>query len=359
MNNMSRSVHHIVEAQAAATPKSVAVVQGGERVRYAELDALANRYAQHLRAVGVGPESVVGVLLSREPSLLAWLLAVWKAGAAYVPLDPELPPERLGYMLETAGAELVVSESRLIGRLDGVYSGRHVLADRDERVIESRSAEPVPRRDDQHQLAYIIFTSGSTGRPKGVQISHRALLNLLFSMRRLLDAGTDDVWLAATSLSFDISGLELYLPLVTGGRLVLADDDEVGDSPELLSLLDRFPVTHVQATPSGWKLLLDAGFAERPVVALVGGEALPPALAGDLRGRVKRLVNVYGPTETAIWSTSWDVPGDVEVVPIGRPIANTRTYVLDRDFQPVAVGVVGELYIAGDGVARGTSTAPS
>jgi ornithine carbamoyltransferase len=355
---MSRSVHHVFEAQAATAPHSVAVVGGIEEVTYAALDARANRYAHHLRAAGVGPESVVGVLLSRGPDLVAWLLAVWKAGAAYVPLDPDLPSERLGYMLETAGARLVVSESALADRLSAAFQGPFVWIDRDAARIGEWPPAPVPRRDDQHNLAYIIFTSGSTGRPKGVQISHRALLNLLFSMRRLLDSGSGDVWLASTSMSFDISGLELYLPLVTGGRVAVAGDAEVGDSAELVRLVDRYGATHVQATPSGWKLLLEAGFEERPVVALVGGEALPAALANAVRSKVKRLVNVYGPTETTIWSTTWDVPGEIDAAPIGRPIANTRAYVLDRNLQPVAVGVVGELYLAGDGVARGYVNRP-
>ncbi|GIG56668.1 hypothetical protein Lfu02_10400 [Longispora fulva] len=344
-----RSVHHVFEDRAAATPHAVAVVSGDERVTYAQLDARANQFAHRLRERGVSPDDRVGVLLRRGPDMVAALLGVWKAGAAYVPLDPDLPAERLGYYLATAGVQLVITESPHAGALRE-YDGRALWTDREDWADPTTAVE---RWDDQYNLAYVIFTSGSTGKPKGVQIAHRALLNLLFSLRVHLGAAEGDGWLASTSLSFDISGLELWLPLITGGRVVLAGDGETKDAAALIRLVDTQQVSHVQATPSGWKLLLAAGFGERPVTALVGGEALPPVLARTLAGQVKRLVNVYGPTETTIWSTFWDVPADAETVLIGRPLHNTRTYVLDADLRPVAVAVTGELYLGGDGVARG------
>ncbi|MDQ7903606.1 amino acid adenylation domain-containing protein [Phytohabitans sp. ZYX-F-186] len=348
-----RCVHEVIGAVAAAQPEAVAVQTGGVQVSYGELDARANRLAHHLRAAGVGPESTVGVLASRGPDTLAILLGVWKAGGAYLPLDPDLPAERLGYMLATAGARTVVTETGLAGRLADVYDGGYVWTDRERERIAARPATAPAVTGDQATLAYTLFTSGSTGRPKGVQVTHRSLVNLLFSMRLRFRAVPAHAWLAATSLSFDISLAELCLPLVSGGRVVLAGDAEAGDGAAMLGLVDRHGVTHVQATPAGWKLLIEAGFDHRPVVAVTTGEACPPNLARDLRGRVATLVDLYGPTETTIWSTGWDVAGDVTTVPIGRPIHNTRVYVLDGNLQPVAVGVVGELFIAGDGVARG------
>ncbi|MFC0528363.1 non-ribosomal peptide synthetase [Phytohabitans kaempferiae] len=348
-----RCVHEVFGAVAAAQPDAIAIETGGVRVSYGELDARANQLAHHLRAAGVGPESTVGVLASRGPDTLAILLGVWRSGGAYLPLDPELPAERLGYVLATAGARTVVSETALAGRLSDVYDGGCVLTDRERAEIAARPVTAPAVAGDQGALAYTLFTSGSTGRPKGVQVSHRSLLNLLFSMRVRFRATPAHAWLAATSLSFDISLAELCLPLVSGGRIVLASDAEAGDGAAMLRLVDGHGVTHVQATPAGWKLLIEAGFDRRPVVAVTTGEACPPNLARDLRARVDTLVDLYGPTETTIWSTGWDVEGDIATVPIGRPIHNTRVYVLDGNLQPVAVGVVGELFIAGDGVARG------
>ena len=360
---MTRYVHEVIEAAAAATPDAVAVQVGGETIRYRELNARANRIAHHLRAAGVGPESVVGVLLRRGPETLPCLLGIWKAGGSHLPLDTGLPADRLTYMLDAAGARLVVTEGSLADRLGGGYDGDLVHLDRDSAEIAARPATapaPAPGADSdprdparRQRLAYTLFTSGSTGRPKGVQIGQYALLNLLFSMRERYGSGPRHVWLANTSLSFDISMAELYLPLVTGGRVVLADDAEAADPEAQLKLLDSAGVTHLQATPAGWKLLLAAGFDRRPLVAVTTGEACPPALARDLRGRVDRLYNQYGPTEATVWTTVWEVPPEPETVLIGRPIHNHRAYVLDAAQQPVPVGVVGELYLAGAGLARG------
>ncbi|WP_369244671.1 amino acid adenylation domain-containing protein [Streptomyces sp. R41] len=380
-----RRVHEVFADTAAARPDDVAVEAADGTLTYGELDRRANRVAHRLRAAGVGPESVVGVLLRRRRGLLPVLLGIWKAGGSHLPLDPALPRERLGYMLRAAGARLVVTETELAQRiagdagdvpLDGPGLGGAPLDggvrthadppnDYDGVLLDvEREREAIARQPDsapdlgapdglQHSLAYTLFTSGSTGRPKGVQIAHRSLLNLLFSMRERFGAGPEHIWLAATSLSFDISAAELYLPLITGGRVVLAGDEETGDSGALLGLIDGREVTHVQATPAGWKLLRAAGFEHRPVTAITTGEACPLPLARELHGQVDRLVDLYGPTETTIWATGWEVEPDVDTVPIGRPIHNMRAYVLDPALQPVPVGVVGELYLGGAGVARG------
>ncbi|WP_051854946.1 non-ribosomal peptide synthetase [Streptomyces sp. NRRL B-1347] len=361
---MSRRVHDVFAATAAAFPDSVAVRAGSTVLTYRDLDTRANRVAHELRAAGVGPESVVGVLLERGPWLLPVLLGIWKAGGSQLALDAAMPTERLTYMLDTAGARLVVTQRTLAGLLGDAYDGELLDLDRDRERITGRPgtapaavapapAAPAAGKPSPDGLAYTLFTSGSTGRPKGVQIAHGSLLNLLFSMRARFDAAPDHVWLAATSVSFDISYAELYLPLITGGSVVLVDDSGLGDALAQLDLVDTHGVTHVQATPAGWKLLLAAGFTSRPVTAVTTGEACPPSLGRELRGHVHRLVNLYGPTETTVWSTGWEVPPGTPDMPVGRPIHNTRAYVLDSALQPVPVGVTGELYLAGTGVARG------
>ncbi|GAA3849290.1 hypothetical protein GCM10022243_14080 [Saccharothrix violaceirubra] len=348
---MTRRVLDLVERQVLAAPDAVALVVDGVERTYRELDDLAARYAGLLRANGVRRGDAVGLLLDRGADLPAAMLGVWKAGATYVPLTAATPPARIAKVLATADAKVIVTDAA--ERVAEVFSGTVVPA---ADVAGAAPADTVP--GDGLDLAYVMFTSGSTGEPKGVQISHGALINLLKSMERLVGSRPEHAWLASTAVSFDISALELYLPLITGGRIVLAGDTQAADGGELLKLVDKHAVSHVQATPSGWKLVLAAGFPPPHVVALVGGEALPETLATRLRPLVARLVNVYGPTETTVWSTSWDVPEAVDRVLVGRPIPNTRLYVLDAKYRRVPVGVTGELYIAGDGVARGYANRP-
>ncbi|MEN3540493.1 amino acid adenylation domain-containing protein [Microbispora sp. ZYX-F-249] len=335
-------------------PGTVAAVCGERSLTYGELDAAAGRLARRLRAAGAGPGRIVALCAERSMEMLVGLLAVARAGAAYLPLDPAYPADRLSFVLADSGAHLMLVQDRLRDRLP-----------RDRPVItlegwDTPDDDLPPREPDgpaAGDLAYVIYTSGSTGRPKGVAVEHAALTNLLLSFRDLLGASPGHRWLAATSLSFDISALELFLPLVSGGTVVIAT--ETGDGRALDRLVAGHGITHVQATPSGWRMLLDAGFDRPGVVALAGGEALPPALAAELRPRVSRLFNVYGPTETTIWSTCWEVPPDVpDRVEIGRPVSGTRVHVLDRWLNPVPDGVTGEIYIAGSGLARGYLNRP-
>ncbi|HZD37288.1 MAG TPA: amino acid adenylation domain-containing protein [Actinomycetes bacterium] len=334
------TVRELVAAQSRRTPDATAVVCGDRRLTYAELGARAARLARHLRRAGAGPGALVGVRVGRVPELLVALLGVLEAGAAYLPLDPDLPEERLEFILGDAGTSLVLTDREVLEGLAGGGPG-------------DRDPAPSTRPGD---LAYVIYTSGSTGRPKGVEVEHRALVNFLLAMREQLGASQRDTWLALTSLSFDISALELLLPLVVGAKLVLASDPR--DGPALERLIAEHGVTHVQATPSGWRVLLAAGFDRPGVTALVGGEALPLPLARQLRPRVRWLGNLYGPTETTVWSTIWPVPDDAEAIRIGRPIANTQVYVLDGGLRPVPVGVPGDLYIGGAGLARGYRARP-
>ncbi|MFD9396834.1 amino acid adenylation domain-containing protein, partial [Streptomyces sp. NPDC060000] len=338
-------------ARSAATPKAVAVISGAVRLSYQEVEERANRVAHRLIAAGAGPDTIVGVCLGRGPDLIPVLHGIWKAGAAYLPLDPALPTERITYMLSDARAPLLVTESAHAERAAG-FPGTTVLLDDGHEAAAVPTTDP-SRRTDPDQLAYVLYTSGSTGRPKGVMISHRALLNLLASVRDDIAPARRATWLASTSISFDISGLELHLPLITGGRVVLASDTQAKDAAALVGLVDSHRVTHVQATPSGWRLLLAAGFDNYAVTALAGGEPVTPELAADLQDKVQRLVNVYGPTETTIWSTFWEIPENTGTISIGAPLANTGVHVLTEDLRQVPPGVPGQLHLDGTGLARG------
>jgi amino acid adenylation domain-containing protein len=345
-------VQRLFERQAERVPQNVAVEFGGRRLSYAELNERANRLAHHLRGLGVGPEVLVGVFAERSIEMLTATLAVLKAGGAYVPLDPSYPAERLAFMLEDSRVGVFLAGRDLRDSLPA-HPARVVLLDEGSEEVMRESAENPPCVVGADHLAYVIYTSGSTGKPKGVQVSHGALVNFLNSMRAEPGMDGRDALLAVTTLSFDIAGLELYLPLTVGARVVLADGETAADGERLLRLAER-GITVMQATPTTWRLMLEAGWPEGlRLKALCGGEALPRELAARLVGRSTSLWNMYGPTETTIWSTVYKIEGADAAVLIGRPIANTQVYILDRGLNPVPPGVAGELYIGGDGVARG------
>ncbi|MCX4775967.1 non-ribosomal peptide synthetase [Streptomyces sp. NBC_01264] len=357
-----RTVLDLVRSQAAATPGAIAVSASGRHLSYRELILRSEQLAEALRAGGVRPGDLVALHLDRTADLPAALLAVLATGAAYLPLDPGYPAERLALVLRDSGAVLVLADREPSPLVEAAATA--VLrvpawsAQDPGGAAPGVGTEAAPGPED---VAYVLYTSGSTGRPKGVAVGHRALVNLLTSFADLLGSGPEHAWLGLTSLSFDISALELYLPLITGGRLVLAPDGLAVDGPGLLALIGTEGVTHVQATPSGWRVMLTAatGAGGRPahalaaVTGLAGGEALPLPLARELRALTARLFNVYGPTETTIWSTCAELPADPDQVRIGRPIANTRTYVVDEQLRPTPLGIPGELLIGGDGVAHG------
>jgi amino acid adenylation domain-containing protein len=352
-------VPRLVEAEAARAPDAIAACFQERQLTYRELNRSANRLARHLRRHGVGPDVLVGVFVERSLDMLVTVLAVMKAGGAYVPLDPAYPPDRLEFMLQDGRIGLVITQDTLRDRLAMPGEVRTVCLDRDAPLVGREPEDDLPTAPAIDDLAYVIYTSGSTGRPKGVQIQHRSLVNVLSAFREVVDAGPRDVLVAVTTLSFDIAALELMLPLVTGGQVVIADRDSAADPAKLMGLFADARATIVQATPATWRMLLETGWQRAEGLrVLCGGEALPADLAARLVGTGASVWNVYGPTETTIWSTVQHVDADRGSVPIGRPIANTRLYVLDPAGEPVPVGVPGELHIGGAGVARGYLNRP-
>ena len=342
-------VHRLIAEQAERTPHAPAVALEGRVWTYRHLDRRANRLAHRLRALGVGPDTRVAVCVERTPALLAATLGVLKAGGAYLPLDPGYPVDRLAFMVEDAGVAAVVTEPGSRARLPAHRGVEVLLAD-----AEDGDTRPPDDSTAGQHLAYVIYTSGSTGRPKGVQVTHAALANFLQSMRERPGLTRDDVVLALTTLSFDIAALELYLPLIVGGRVELAGRAAARDGRLLRDALAVSGATVMQATPATWRMLLAAGWTGNPrLTALCGGEPLSTELARELKARTRALWNMYGPTETTVWSTVHPVAGVDGPIPIGRPIANTTLHILDAERRPGPVGGEGELYIGGAGVARG------
>lgn len=360
--------HERIAKQAQATPGRVAVLAGEESLTYFELEQRARRIAECLTMRGAGPEKLVAICLPRSANLLAALLGVAKSGAAYIPLDPAYPRARIVNIFADARPQVILTSRDLLATLP--HAGVETICvdelDFSEGVGEPPAEDTKACRDlksarssaASENLAYVIFTSGSTGRPKGVEITHRALVNFLESMQREPGFRPEDVLLAVTTVSFDIAALELLLPLYSGGTVCIALHP--GDPAALLSDIERYRPTVMQATPATWKLLVAAGWkGDSGLKILCGGEALDPALARSLLIRSESLWNMYGPTEITIWSSVLRVDeAGAASVPLGRPIQNTAFYVLDAGGQPVPMGVAGELWIGGTGVARGYLNRP-
>jgi amino acid adenylation domain-containing protein len=330
-------VHQLFEEQAAKTPDAPAVTFEDTTLTYHQLDTVANRLAARLREEGIGPDGLAGIHCERSMEMLIGVLAVLKAGGAYLPLDPAYPQERLEFMKQDAGLKVILTREKIRAAIAG---------DSATAAIKSGVAP--------ENLAYMIYTSGSTGQPKGVQVPHRAVVNFLASMKKTPGLTSQDVLIAVTTLSFDIAGLELLLPLTVGARVVIARAETAVDFPALAELMRSSGATVMQATPTTWRGLIESGWADgNNLKALCGGEAFPRDLAEKLLPRCKELWNMYGPTETTIWSSVERVTSGEGAVPIGRPIANTQFYVLDAQRLPVPTGAMGEVFIGGDGVTRG------
>ncbi|HYW07271.1 MAG TPA: amino acid adenylation domain-containing protein, partial [Longimicrobium sp.] len=350
--------HELFESQAERSPDAIALAHEGGEVTYAELNARANRLAHHLVGLGVGPDARVGLCLERGVEMVVAVLAVLKAGGAYVPLDPEYPAERLAFMLADSAPAVLVTQASLSGLFAGSEVPR-VLVDADA-WANAAATNPARAGLTPEHLAYVIYTSGSTGQPKGVMNPHRALVNRLAWGRTAWSLDADDAVLCKTSLSFDGSVREIFLPLMVGARVVLARPGGHRDPAYLLEVIGRAGITTVNLVPSLLQVLLESPEVERCrglKRVLCGGEALPSALLERFGERLPEveLHNLYGPSEaaTAVTAARCVAEAGRVSVPIGRPIANTRVYVLDRAGEPVPTGVAGELYIGGAGVARG------
>jgi amino acid adenylation domain-containing protein len=357
-------IHQLFEQQVQRTPDATALVFENESLSYAQLNARANRLAHHLIAQGVRPEDRVALCMARRAELIVALLAILKAGGAYVPLDPAYPGERLAHILDDAAPVLLVADAQ----------GREALGDTGNlavldpvsfaHTLTQHAHDPIVPGLNSRHLAYVIYTSGSTGRPKGVMVEHGSVVNLLCSMTGITGITQRDRMLCLTTVAFDMSIPELYLPLVAGAALILIQRGDARDPAALQAIVETLDISIMQAAPSTWRMLLDAQWKGRPgLTALCGSEALPAGLAVRLADKVGSLCNLYGPTETTVWSTrcaldaATGMPAGA-IAPIGRPIANTLIYVLDAQGQRVPPGAIGELYIGGAGVTRGYLNRP-
>nr|HET6902975.1 amino acid adenylation domain-containing protein [Ktedonobacteraceae bacterium] len=351
-------IHQVFEAQVELTPEACAVVFDEQEVSYRDLNRRANQLAHHLRQLGVGPEVLVGLCVDRSIEMVVGLLGILKAGGAYVPLDPTFPSERLAFMLEDSQTPVLVTQQHLVSRLP--QRGTTIVClDTDAAGLAQQDERNATTLTTAENLAYVIYTSGSTGKPKGVQIPHRAVVNFLLSMGQQPGLSAEDRWLAVTTLSFDIAALEIFLPLIVGACVIIASRDVVTSGTALAETMARMHATVMQATPVTWRMMLAEGWqGDAHLKVLCGGEALPPELAQQLRPKVASLWNLYGPTETTIWSTVCQIEREDNGVTIGRPIANTQIYILSPQLQPMPIGVPGELYIGGDGLARGYLNRP-
>jgi amino acid adenylation domain-containing protein len=353
-----RCAYELIQEQVERTPDAVAAQFADQTMSYRELSQRSNRLARYLVKRGVAAGSVVGIYLERSLDMLVGMLAIHLAGAGYLPIDPEYPRDRIEFIMQDARVPVLLTQSSLAATA-GATAARLVLVDGEQDSIARESPAALGIHSAPNDIAYMIYTSGSTGKPKGVEVPHQALVNLLTSMAKVPGIGSHDVLLAVTTLCFDISAMEILLPLTVGARLAIARREVAGDPLLLKQSLLASGATIMQATPVTWRILLESGWDGAPLEKIFcGGEALPRELAQQLLQLGPEVWNMYGPTETTIWSSTVRLSAAAGRVPIGPPIDNTQLYILDDLQQPVPIGVAGELCIAGDGVANGYHNRP-
>ncbi|MEH2407392.1 non-ribosomal peptide synthetase [Nostoc sp.] len=350
-------IHQLFETQVEKTPDAIAVVFEDKQISYRELNLRANQLAHYLQSLGVGSEVLVGLCVERSLEMVVGVLGILKAGGAYVPLDYAYPPERLAFMLQDAQVSVLLTQEKLKSGLPN-HQAEIICLDTNWQSKDYGLDNPT-HNITSNNLAYVIYTSGSTGQPKGVQIQHRSAVNLLNAVAQEPGLTDEDTLLSVTSLSFDIAVSEIFLPLSVGAKLVLVSREVAADGTQLLKALTTSRSTFMQPTPVTWRLLLAAGWQGSPQLKMIStGEALPRDLANQLLPKGACLWNLYGPTETTIWSTGYKVIAGNKAIGIGCPLANTHIYILDSHLQPVPIGISGELYIGGEGLARGYLNRP-
>ncbi|UFH45637.1 amino acid adenylation domain-containing protein [Flavobacterium galactosidilyticum] len=345
-------LHDLFAQQAKKSPKNIALEFLGNTISYEKLNIQTNQMAHYLKDLGFGRGNIIAVSMPRSPELVISLLAIMQCGSAYLPLDPEYPISRLQFMLEDSDAKFLLTTKDLSASLPKLANTILI-----EDTIASLKKYPVTKLETQvnhEEVVYLLYTSGSTGNPKGVPITHKNLVNFLCSMALEPGINENDRLLSITTISFDIAALELYLPLIKGATLILADHETARDGRLLLELIKNEKINFLQATPTTWSMLLDSGWSKSlPIKALCGGEAMTADLAKELIFKCDTVWNVYGPTETTIWSSLKQVKADDALISIGKPIANTQFYIINDQGQLVAPGNIGEIAIGGDGVASG------
>ncbi|KPV93678.1 Tyrocidine synthase 3 [Pseudoalteromonas sp. P1-9] len=351
-------IHHLFTVQAAKSPDKIAIFIGNESITYSELSKKVNQFAQYMTENGVKEECLVGVCQERTINMVATLLAIHKAGGAYLPLDPSYPVERLNYMLADSGAKVVITDDKTSSSLaKNLTIGTEINVDSEgiQQQINQYQSDTVPFRKSETDLAYVIYTSGSTGKPKGVMVEQGNLSNLIHSMHTRPGVNEADKILAVTPISFDIHVVELFLPLIRGAQVILCPRETTYDAHGLVDLLDSHKISFMQATPATWRMLKEGRKwpDNLDINLLTGGEALAPELAAWMNERAKSVWNLYGPTEITVYGTGGEVLADDEKITIGTPVANAWCYILDENQRQSPIGSIGELYIGGKGVTRG------
>ena len=351
-------LHTEFSRQAKATPHETAVVFEDQRLTYAEVESRSNQIARHLQSQGVQAGDLVGICVNRSAEMLVNLYGIMKAGAGYVPLDPAYPGDRLQYMCDHSGLKLIVTESELTDRV-AEFNKPQIAIDLAAKEIASQKKSPIESRAKPEDVCYVIYTSGSTGKPKGVQVPHGAVVNFLYAMQQTPGFGAEDSVLAVTTLSFDIAVLELYLPTISGGKVVIVDSVTAADGVKLSKQLEQHDISLLQATPATWRMMMQAGWnGKRDLKVLCGGEPMPQDLVAPLLNRCGELWNMYGPTETTVWSAAFRITDAEAPILIGKPIGNTQIYILDPHGNEVPVGCEGEVFIGGAGVTLGYRNQP-
>lgn len=350
LTSSSESILSRIDAQAYGTPDKTAISFASNKINYHTLITESNRLANYLISLGIGNGDIVALCLDRSPNLIISLLAILKSGAAYLPLDPYYPKDRIEFMVEDSGAKTFITQTRLENKFD-VLTPKLLQEDIWAELNEYSST--LKYKHEASDLAYVLYTSGSTGKPKGVMIEHGSLSNFLLSMEQRPGINNHDIFLATTTISFDIAGLEIFLPLMSGAELIFTTTEESRDGFALLSLIKKHHVTLMQATPATWKMLLNSGWSDKlPIRILCGGEALSQKLAAQLLEFSNELWNMYGPTETTIWSSVHQIKKGSEIT-IGTPIHETQFYIVNEQLELLESGQIGEIAIGGAGVARG------